>query len=157
MNVFISSTYRDLAEHRRAGADAVERLGLQLQRMESFGAMPEEPRMLPWPRWRIAATSTAGRGSKTVCRGIGARWTREYTTEPQTFSGRTIDVPSLFIGGTSDWGVHQRAGAFEAMQKTACTRMLGVHLLDGAGHWVQQERSDDVSRLLLEFLRRTAR
>jgi pimeloyl-ACP methyl ester carboxylesterase len=86
-----------------------------------------------------------------------ARWTPAYTSELQTFSGRTIDVPSFFIAGKSDWGVYQRTGAFEAMQKTACTRMLGVHLIDGAGHWVQQERSDEVSKLVLEFLRRTAR
>jgi hypothetical protein len=27
------------------------------------------------------------------------------------------------------------------MNGTACTRMTGVHLLDGAGHWVQQEQA----------------
>ena len=26
-------------------------------------------------------------------------------------------------------------------------------LVDGAGHWVQQERPDEVNRILLEFLR----
>ncbi|MGY0571045.1 alpha/beta fold hydrolase [Bradyrhizobium sp. RDM12] len=30
--------------------------------------------------------------------------------------------------------------------------MLGCHLVDGAGHWVQQEQPAEVSRLLLEFL-----
>jgi pimeloyl-ACP methyl ester carboxylesterase len=70
----------------------------------------------------------------------------------QTFAGRTIDIPSLFIGGKRDWGVYQRPGAFETMQKRACTRMLGVQMLD-AGHWVQQEQSDEVNRLLLKFLR----
>lgn len=40
MKVFISSTYVDLVEHRRAVADALERLGLQLSRMETFGAQP---------------------------------------------------------------------------------------------------------------------
>jgi pimeloyl-ACP methyl ester carboxylesterase len=30
--------------------------------------------------------------------------------------------------------------------------MLGVHLLDGAGHWVQQEQAEAVSRLLIDFL-----
>jgi pimeloyl-ACP methyl ester carboxylesterase len=75
-----------------------------------------------------------------------------YTTELQTFSGRTIDVPSLFIGGKSDWGVYQTPGAFERMQKTACTQMLGAHLVEGAGHWVQQEQPGEVSRLLVEFL-----
>jgi len=75
-----------------------------------------------------------------------------YTTELQTFSGRTIDVPSLFIGGKSDWGVYQNPGALERMQKTACTDMRGVHLLEGAGHWVQQEQPGAVSKLLIQFL-----
>jgi pimeloyl-ACP methyl ester carboxylesterase len=68
------------------------------------------------------------------------------------FSGRTIDVPSCFIAGKSDWGIYQKPGSIEAMQKTACTRMRACHLVDGAGHWVQQEQPDQVSRLLLEFL-----
>ena len=43
------------------------------------------------------------------------------------------------------------------MQATACTRMLGGHLLDGAGHWVQQEQPAAVSRLLIDFLRQPGR
>jgi len=71
----------------------------------------------------------------------------------RTFAGRTIDVPSLFIGGKSDWGVYQTPGAAESMQKTACSRMVGFRLVDGAGHWVQQEQPEKVSELLLQFLR----
>jgi pimeloyl-ACP methyl ester carboxylesterase len=73
--------------------------------------------------------------------------------ELQTFSGRTIDVPSIFIAGKSDWGVYQTPGAAEAMQASACTRMVGFHLLDGAGHWVQQEQPEQVRELLIAFLR----
>jgi pimeloyl-ACP methyl ester carboxylesterase len=76
-----------------------------------------------------------------------------FTAELETFSGRSIDVPSCFIAGKQDWGTYQRPGVFEAMQTTACTRMLGCHLIDGAGHWVQQEQPDEVSRLLMEFLK----
>jgi len=89
----------------------------------------------------------------------GLQWYRCRTegieaADLQTFSGRTIDVPSLFIAGSSDWGVYQMPGSFEAMQGTACTRMTGCHLLEGAGHWVQQEQAGRVSDLLLEFLQR---
>jgi len=88
----------------------------------------------------------------------GLQWYRRGTggidtAELQLFSGRTIDVPSMFIAGKSDWGTYQRPGAFERMQKSVCTRMLGCHLVEGAGHWVQQEQPERVSTLLIEFLR----
>jgi len=72
--------------------------------------------------------------------------------EVELYSGRTIDQPSMFISGTSDWGTYQSPGSFERMQKIACTDMRAVHLVDGAGHWVQQEQSETTSDLLLEFL-----
>ena len=80
--------------------------------------------------------------------------TGRFTAEQQLFSGRTIDQPSMFVSGKSDWGVYQNPGAVERMQKDICTRMTGVHLLDGAGHWVQQEQPAAVSKLLVEFLQR---
>jgi pimeloyl-ACP methyl ester carboxylesterase len=77
--------------------------------------------------------------------------------EMQTFSGRTIDVPSQYIAGKSDWGVYQTPGAVDKMRNSACTRMVGFHLLDGAGHWVQQEQPEQVSALLVQFLRDSAK
>ena len=78
-------------------------------------------------------------------------------TELQIFSGRTIDVPATFIAGRSDWGVYQFPGAFERMQTDAvCTQWRGAHLIEGAGHWVQQEQPEEVARLLLDFLKQTA-
>ena len=43
------------------------------------------------------------------------------------------------------------------MQSDALTNMLGCHLVDGAGHWVQQEQPVRVSELLMEFLKRQRR
>jgi pimeloyl-ACP methyl ester carboxylesterase len=87
----------------------------------------------------------------------GLQWYRcttdsRYLAELQVFSGRTIDVPSMFIAGKSDWGSYQVPGALEKMQTSACTQMRGCHLLDGAGHWVQQEQPEQVSSLLTRFL-----
>jgi hypothetical protein len=42
MKVFLSSTYNDLIEHRRATHDALEHLGLHVIWMEAFGACPVE-------------------------------------------------------------------------------------------------------------------
>ena len=73
--------------------------------------------------------------------------------EVELYSGITIDQPSMFISGASDWGTYQSPGSFERMQERACTDMRAVHLIDGAGHWVQQEQAEVVSRLVIEFLR----
>jgi len=88
----------------------------------------------------------------------GLNWYRVRTGgrtngELEVFTGRTIDVPAAFISGRSDWGIYQTPGAIERMQKTACTRMKEIHLIEGAGHWVQQEQPDAVNRLLLQFLK----
>jgi pimeloyl-ACP methyl ester carboxylesterase len=81
------------------------------------------------------------------CRFVGA-----YTAEAEIFSGRSIDVPSAFISGQSDWGVFQTPGAYETMQSKACSDMRLCELVPGAGHWVQQEQPEAVLRLLLRFL-----
>jgi pimeloyl-ACP methyl ester carboxylesterase len=92
----------------------------------------------------------------------GLQWYRcstdpKYKAELQLFSGRTLDVPACFIAGASDWGVYQSPGTLEKMKATVCTRMLGVHLLEGAGHWVQQEQPEKVTELLVHFLRQGPR
>ena len=51
------------------------------------------------------------------------------------------------LGRVSEPG---RAGA---AAEDLCTQMTGTHLVDGAGHWVQQEQPESVSRLLVQFLR----
>ncbi len=87
----------------------------------------------------------------------GLQWYRcgaepRFITELQTWAGRSIDVPSMFIAGQSDWGSYQKPGEFEKMQRTACTDMRSVHLVEGAGHWVQQEQPGRVTAHLLGFL-----
>lgn len=71
--------------------------------------------------------------------------------ELRLFSGRTIDVPSLFIGGKSDWASYVSPGAIEVMKSKATTKMSGIELIDGAGHWIQQEQPARLAALLLAF------
>ena len=70
------------------------------------------------------------------------------------FAGRAIDVPATFIAGASDWGVYQKPGELQRMSGPLCRRFEGITLIDGAGHWVQQEQPDAVVRHLLAFLER---
>ena len=93
----------------------------------------------------------------------GLQWYRTNTggintAELRLYSGRTIDIPSCFIAGKSDWGIYQRPGGdMIQMQKEVLTNMVGgCHLIEGAGHWVQQEQPEKTSALLLDFLKMPA-
>jgi len=77
----------------------------------------------------------------------------ELNAELRLYSGRTIDVPSLFIGGKSDWGTYAAPGALDLMTTKAATKMAGVELIDGAGHWIQQEQPARLGALLLAFIK----
>jgi pimeloyl-ACP methyl ester carboxylesterase len=111
---------------------------------------------LPDEELRVYAAEYGRTGFQGGLEGYRVGSVARFASELQLFSGRTIDQPSLFIGGKSDWGVYQNPGALERLQKTVCTKMLGTHLVDGAGHWVQQEQPEAVSTLLVDFLRRGA-
>jgi pimeloyl-ACP methyl ester carboxylesterase len=76
-----------------------------------------------------------------------------FNGELKVFSERTIDVPAMFVSGAKDWGTYQAPGALERMAGEICTDYRGTHLVEGAGHWVQQERPGEVNALLEDFLR----
>ncbi|WP_250467974.1 alpha/beta fold hydrolase [Caballeronia sp. GAFFF2] len=102
----------------------------------------------------------AGEYSRTGFQG-GLNWYRcatsdAHTAALKTWSGSTIDVPACFIAGSSDWGVYQRPGQYEAMRMRACSNFRAVHMIEGAGHWVQQEQPVTVANRILRFLRQDA-
>ena len=76
----------------------------------------------------------------------------EYSDDLRLFAGRTVDVPSRFISGASDWGTYQSPGTLERMQAQACTDFRGIDLVPGAGHWVQQEQPEAVADILLQHV-----
>jgi pimeloyl-ACP methyl ester carboxylesterase len=77
-------------------------------------------------------------------RNLDRNW--ENTAE---LTDATISVPSLFIAGTADPVL-----AFTRADR-ASEVISGPYravMIDGAGHWIQQERPDEVNATLLEFL-----
>jgi len=70
----------------------------------------------------------------------------------KTAAGRAIEIPAGYIAGAADWGIYQKPGEFERMQTSAvCADWRGAHLIEGAGHWVQQEKAERVTELLLDY------
>ncbi|MCX5087986.1 alpha/beta hydrolase [Streptomyces sp. NBC_00365] len=67
--------------------------------------------------------------------------------------GAPVTQPSLFIGGGRDASTTWLADAIAAYP-TTLPGLLSSHLLDDCGHWIQQERPEDVNRILIDWLAR---
>lgn len=67
------------------------------------------------------------------------------------FDGAPVRQPSLFIGGTRDASTTWLADAVAAYPATL-PGLVSSHLLEGCGHWVQQERAGEVNSLLTAWL-----
>ena len=69
------------------------------------------------------------------------------------WDGAPIAQPSLFIGGERD-ADHDLDGAARSRRYAhdRCPASSASHVLDGCGHWIQQERPDEVNRLLVDWL-----
>ena len=73
----------------------------------------------------------------------------------QGFAGQRIEQPSLFIGGTRDPATTLFGAVSDpvAMMRLFAPKVEG-HVLEGVGHWTQQERPAEVNALLLDWLGR---
>ena len=89
---------------------------------------------------------TGFRGGLNWYRNIDRNW--ELTP---FLSGAKIRQPSLFIAGDLDGVVTIYRQAFDNLEQTMPGLTKKV-LLPGAGHWIQQERPNEVNELLIEFL-----
>lgn len=89
----------------------------------------------------------------------GLNWYR-VSTDPalqqdlDIYAGKKLEVPCLYMVGTKYWLLHQTPNPLERMKK-ACTKLHGPVMVEGAGHWVQQEQPQKVVEQVLQFLRGT--
>jgi len=111
-------------------------------------------RWLPEDELRVYSDEYARTGFQGALQWYRCRTQGVGRSELQLFHGRAIDVPSLFVAGAKDWGIYQTPGAMDRMQRIACSALQGCHLVEQAGHWVQQEQPDVVVSLLLTLLKR---
>jgi len=100
-------------------------------------------------RYVEAFTRTGFRGGLSWYRNIDRNW---ELTAP--VGERRIEQPALFLTGSRD-PVRQFMPA-EAMRGWV-TRLRDPIVIEGAGHWVQQQAPEAVNAALLGFLEETAR
>jgi pimeloyl-ACP methyl ester carboxylesterase len=90
------------------------------------------------------------RGGLNWYRNIDRNW---ELTAPWT--GARVQVPALFVAGDKD-GVIAMSGGREAVMKSLETGVANLRdaiILPGCGHWTQQERPQETSQAMVEFLR----
>ena len=99
-----------------------------------------------------------GEFERTGFRG-GLNWYRNFDRNWElmaAFGDRRITVPALFIGGLRDAVVTgpELAEPTPVVQATPafCDDYRGTILLEGAGHWNQQEKPRETNEALLSFL-----
>jgi len=89
---------------------------------------------------------TGFRGALNKYRNVDRDW-----EDLAAFRGKAIDVPALFIGGDRDgptiWG-----GPAIAAFDTTLPKLHRSLILEGCGHWTQQEQPDAVNEALIDFL-----
>lgn len=90
---------------------------------------------------------TGFRGALNRYRNIDRDW-----QELQPWKGQAIGVPALFIGGEKDGPTQWGSRAIARFPETL-PLLRGSHILPGSGHWLQQERADDVNRILVDWLK----
>jgi pimeloyl-ACP methyl ester carboxylesterase len=89
------------------------------------------------------------RGGLNWYRNIDRNW--ELTAPWQA---ALIHQPSLFIAGSND-AVIRVFGAKRVNElEVVLPNLKGKLIIDGAGHWVQQERPDEVNAALIDFLKK---
>lgn len=114
--------------------------------VDRFGDPDELPAWLSQEELDVYArefTRTGFTGGINWYRNFDRNWERT----PQ-LAGASVQVPSLFIGGTADPVLTMSPP--EAQEKWL-TDHRGSVLIDGAGHWVQQEAPAEVNTALIDF------
>ncbi len=91
--------------------------------------------------YAAAYTRTGFRGGLNGYRVLHRNW---QLTAP--WNGMALPVPSAYVGGTADTVLH-----FPGF-RDAAEAMGNALFLEGAGHWIQSERADEVNAALLAFL-----
>uniref|UniRef100_UPI00355A7D2D alpha/beta fold hydrolase n=1 Tax=Hyphomonas atlantica TaxID=1280948 RepID=UPI00355A7D2D len=85
-------------------------------------------------------------------RSSDLNWHRDHAYLSAHPSSPIIGQPSLYIGGTEDLVLKMFPGDMIAAMKESLADLRGAELLDGCGHWTQQERPVEVSDRLLSWL-----
>ncbi len=141
---------------RKPGDGTPNPFGMVARNEGLLAGLPDPEALPPWfssedfERLVAAFEASGFTGGLNYYRNLDRNWELQ-----QANVGQTVGVPALFMIGDRDPGL-----AIPGMEKiiadmpSLVPKLVGSHVLPGAGHWLQQERPDEVSQLILGFLRK---
>ena len=128
---------------------------------EAKGFLGKLPAGMPLPAWITEADiaefaegyrQSGFRGGLNWYRNLDRNW--ELTAPWQDAQ---IHQPSLFIAGSNDSVITGLIGAKRvADMERVLPNLRQKLIIEGAGHWIQQERPDEVNAALIEFLKQVS-
>lgn len=122
-------------------------------------APSESDKPAPSSDWLSDTTISvyASEYARTTFQG-GLNWYRAMTSprfkrDMDVFAGLRIRVPTAFIAGGRDWGTFQEPGAIERMKDgTVCSDFRFYKLVEEAGHWIPEEKPEEVVEAIKELV-----
>jgi len=151
----VALTFRRLL-FTASGDGPLDRKGWVVAEGSGLIELMSEPN--PLPAWLTQAdidhyghefARTGFRGGLNWYRNIDRNW---ELTAP--YQGARIEQPALFLAGTREPVLEGRHGQNSLADMANLIPNLTVQRIEGAGHWLQQERPDEVNSALLAFLAR---
>ena len=136
-----------------ATPDARQSTGFIPEGQTFLSVVPDDATLPPWmseahfQEYVAAFSATGFAGPVGWYRALDRNWAMTAFLQ-----GRRIEQPSFFLVGERD-PVRHYSGQHEAGLKDWLTDLRGQVVLPGAGHWVQQERAEEVNAALIGFLR----
>ena len=149
----VETTFRKLLGRRAAGVKPEEVLvvpegGGFLDRMSTDDALPSWLSAEDLSVFVRAYQRSGFRGGLNWYRNITRNW--ELTA---AWEGALITRPALFLAGTRDPVIAGARGETAIENMRALVPSVQIKMIEGAGHWLQQERPDEVNEALVSFLR----
>ena len=143
------------ASPRHPGDDTPNPFGFVSRRDGLLAGLPE-PRSLPgWltendlDQYAAAFAASGFRGGLEYYRNLDRNWELQAS-----LSGTKVDVPAMFMAGERDPGMQMpgMADILKAMPSLV-PLLQKPRIIEGAGHWLPQERPNEVSGAIIEFAR----
>lgn len=139
---------------RRPGDGTPNPFGMVVPERGILQDLPEPSGLPAWlsnadfDAYAAAFARSGFRGGLNYYRNLDRNWQLQASLE-----GMRVEVPALFAIGSRDVGLSMPGmdRIIADMSKLA-PRLQRCVTIDGAGHWLQQERADEVNALILSFL-----